>query len=554
MMAAGEEVWISRKREYMTRREDKERERERAQQIEREERNIESEEQRIGRKRETWKDRTEEWLCDAAMRGDIESLKEIMKIDYYILDRVLVGSFKGKNPLHIATSTGQKEFVLELLEYKQDLAKAVDTELGTALHIASSKGYLDIVELLVEVSPEMCAARDREGNNSLHIAAIKGNVEVLQLLLRTNPYAARVMVDQGDNILHLCVKYNQLVGLELLLDKVGNEEFVKSTDINGNNILHLAVFFKRYEIIKYLLLERPKEKKGVNKLGQLIDVNARNGSGWTALDIHSRIAKSEDNIREYCDIKDILRESGVKKSNKLFFPFDPYWQKKKKDTLMIVSSLMATMSFQVGINPPGGVWDQSSPEHEAGKARIAYTNSKAYPYLVYFNTIGFLLSLTTILELIVVLPTQKRAFGFIRAGISWLTIMIMAFAYTFSVIIVSPPAMYKPVNLVILTTVIVWAVVISFLRVLPFHAQFLLLSGLLVIPMELIALGPVPFVILLVFLYSKFYGGFVKLYKLLAQRGTKPTESTDQSTGETAPPPNPTAASQNDSTSVSIRE
>ncbi|XP_058215676.1 ankyrin repeat-containing protein BDA1-like [Rhododendron vialii] len=412
------------------------------------------------------------------MRGYIESLKEVMKIDYYILDKVSVGSFKGKNPLHMAISTGQKEFVLELLEFKQDLAKTVDTELGTALHIASSKGYLEIVELLVEVSPEMCAARDREGNNPLHIGAMKGNVEVLKLLLRTNPRSARVMVDRGDNILHLYVNHNQLASLKLMLDKIGDEKFVNSTDINGNNILHLAVFGKRREIIKYLLLKRPKERKDDDELGQLIDVNARNGSGWTALDIHFRVAESEDkNYDEY--IEDVLRKSGVEISELLFFPFDPYWQKKKKDTLMIVSSLMATMSFQVGINPPGGVWQDTSAGHGAGKAVIAYTNPKAYPYLVYFNTIGFLLSLTTILELIVVLPTKKRAFGFIRAGISWLTITIMAFAYAFSVIVLAPTEMYKSINLVILATVTVWAVVISILRVLPFQVQGVLLTALM---------------------------------------------------------------------------
>ncbi|KAI8570489.1 hypothetical protein RHMOL_Rhmol01G0038000 [Rhododendron molle] len=544
MMEAGEEVWIARKGEYKTRREGKERERERSRQIEREERNRESEEQRIGRKRMTWKDRTEEWLCDAAMRGDIESLKEIMKIDYCILDKVLVGSFKGKNPLHMATSTGQKEFVLELLEYKQDLATTVDTELGTALHIASSKGYLEIVELLVEIRPEMCAARDREGNNPLHIAAMTGNVEVLKLLLRTNPRSARVIVDQGDNILHLCVNYNQLASLKLVLDKVrdknGDDKFVNSTDKNGNNILHLAVFGKRCEIIKYLLLERPKEKKGVKELGQKIDVKARNGSGWTALDIHSRVAKSEDNISEYRDIKGVLRESGVKKSYKLFFPFDPFWQKKKKDTLMIVSSLMATMSFQVGINPPGGVWQDTSTEHEAGKAIIAYTNPKAYPYLVYFNTIGFLLALTTILELIVVLPTQKRAFGFIRAGISWLTIMIMAFAYTFSVIVLAPTEMYKSVNLVILATVTVWAVGVTFLRVVTQEVQLMLL-GLIV---------SLPF-LLPIFLPACLYG----CYSAAAEEccPTEPIERTVQSTGDTASPPNPTAASENE-TSVLIQE
>ncbi|KAI8570470.1 hypothetical protein RHMOL_Rhmol01G0036200 [Rhododendron molle] len=612
-----ETPWIARTREYKTRRENKEKERESARAREREERNGESEEEiraRMERDRETWKDRTEEWLCDAAMRGDVESLKEIMKTDGYILDKVLVGSFKGKNPLHMATSTGQKEFVLELLEYKQDLARAIDTELGTALHIASSKGYLEIVKLLVEVSPEMCAARDREGNNPLHIAAMKGNDDVLKVLLQTNPRAARLMVDRGDNILHLCVNYNQLESLKQLLDKMGDKGFVNFTDINGNNILHLAVFGKRCEIIKHLLLEQPiKEKKDGGKLGQLIDVNARNGSGWTALDIHSQVAESEDQNSEYRDIGKVLHKSGVKRSNKLFFPFDPYWQKKKKDTLMIVSSLMATMSFQVGINPPGGVWDNSSPdgEYKAGKARIAYTYSEAYPYLMFFNTVGFLLSLTTILELIVGLPTQKRGFGFFRAGISWLTIMIMAFAYTFSVIVVSPTKNVESTSLVILITVVVWAVLISFLRVLPHQAQVILLGvsaiGIPVVSVMTVAPGPLsifliclsagaigitifflqkarrrtkpiqsavqillgmsaigiplasmeasglgPLSISLICLSAVAVG--ITLLLQMARSRTKPIESSVQSTGDSAAsPPNPTAVSQNDS-SVSIEE
>ncbi|KAI8570499.1 hypothetical protein RHMOL_Rhmol01G0039000 [Rhododendron molle] len=135
---------------------------------------------------------------------------------------------------------------------------------------------------------------------------------------------------------------------------------------------------------------------------------------WMALDIHSRVAEREDKKSEnYRRIGEVLREHGVKKSDKLFFPFDPIWQKKKKETLMIVSSLMATILFQAGITPPGGIWVDSSPEHDAGKAIIAYTNPEAYLYLMCFNTVGFLLSLTTILELIVVLPTHVRAFGFI---------------------------------------------------------------------------------------------------------------------------------------------
>ncbi|KAH6761350.1 ankyrin [Perilla frutescens var. frutescens] len=34
------------------------------------------------------------------------------------------------------------------------------------------------------------------------------------------------------------------------------------------------------------------------------------------------------------------------------------WLERTKSTLMIVATLIATMTFQVGVNPPGGVWQE----------------------------------------------------------------------------------------------------------------------------------------------------------------------------------------------------
>ncbi|KAH7861759.1 hypothetical protein Vadar_030435 [Vaccinium darrowii] len=196
-----------------------------------------------------------------------------------------------------------------------------------------------------------------------------------------------------------------------------------------------------------------------------IDVNARNGSEWTALDIIYRIKKKEDRKGEddskkkedsiedgkedrstkkedrkdgYDIIEDVLRNKNAKRRKELFFPFEASWQKKKKETLMIVSSLIATIAFQVGVYPPGGVWVDNAPDHVAGKAITAYNYPNAYRYFMYFNTIGFLLSLTTILELIVALPEKHKFMKFIRSMISWMTIMATAFAYTFSVNVISP--------------------------------------------------------------------------------------------------------------------
>ncbi|KAG5563879.1 hypothetical protein RHGRI_000160 [Rhododendron griersonianum] len=386
----------------------------------------------------------EELLYNAALRGDLESLHEIIAKDNYILDKVLVGCFKGKNPLHVAISTGQAEFVLKLLEIKPKLAEVVDTKLGTALHIASANGDIKIVEALVELSPEMCMARDRDGNNPLHIAAVKGKVDVLKKLIQTCPCAAQVIVDRGDTILHLCVNYNQLESLKLLLEMIRDHEFAHSKDANGNTILHVAVFGKRAEIVKHVLYSTE------------INVNAFNEAGWTAMDINFFVQSRHEEEVDPC-IQNLLGAAGAKRRTHMLVLTPSPRAKKLMPTLMVVSSLLATMAFQVGVNPPGGVWQEDSEEHLAGKAILAYKYRKSYSCFMCFNTVGFLLSLFLISLLIVsAVPAPRSRWGWILPITSVMTIMTTAFAYTYSVIVVSPKHMAAEI-MIILVSVIVWA-------------------------------------------------------------------------------------------------
>ncbi|XP_058215603.1 ankyrin repeat-containing protein ITN1-like [Rhododendron vialii] len=154
----------------------------------------------------------EELLCDAAMRGDLALLYDIIARDVYILDRVLVGNLAG----------------------------VLDMELGAALHVASAKGHIEIVKALVKVSPEMCLAHDRDGNNPLHIAAINGQWK-------------------------LAMRCAWLVTEKLLLNK-GDKEFVNSTDIKGNNILHLAVFGKRCEDLTKAMEKRKRRTATITEM------------------------------------------------------------------------------------------------------------------------------------------------------------------------------------------------------------------------------------------------------------------------------------------------
>ncbi|KAI6682183.1 hypothetical protein NL676_036064 [Syzygium grande] len=178
-------------------------------------------------------------LYEAAVKGNVDSLLELLVKDKLLLDRIMTGN-RTETPLHIAAMLGYLEFVEEVLARKPELAREQDSQSSTPLHLAAAKGYLNIVASLLRVSPEICFVRDKYERNPLHVAAMKGRVDTLECLVRARPDAARSVVDNGQTILHLCVKHNRLEALKLLIDIMGDDQFINSTDEYGDTILHLA--------------------------------------------------------------------------------------------------------------------------------------------------------------------------------------------------------------------------------------------------------------------------------------------------------------------------
>lgn len=187
---------------------------------------------------------------------------------------------------------------------------------------------------------------------------------------------------------------------------------------------------------------------------QDLEVNAINHSSLTALDL-LLIFPSEAGDRE---IEEILRSAGATRmrddnqtsadnpaassaeTNPLRTKNDvtEYFKFKKgrdspgetRSSLLLVAALVATTTFQFGVNPPGGAWqDNSSKAHIAGESILGSTNTIAFRLFMLFNSLGFKLSLHMINILTTKFPLQLEL---------QLCFLAMNFTYDTAVINIAP--------------------------------------------------------------------------------------------------------------------
>ncbi|XP_071686063.1 uncharacterized protein [Rutidosis leptorrhynchoides] len=410
-------------------------------------------------------------LYDASLEGNVTTLKMLIQEDPLILDKITLNHYDDM-PLHIASLLGHLDFVKEVLIRKPELSMEYDSQKRLALHIAAAKGHVEIVRALVSAKPMTCSSLDRDGRNAIHLAAIRGRYEVVKELMQAQPHAARAMV-QHDTILHLCVKYNQLEVLKLLIGSVGDHEFVNGKDIDGNTILHLAVADKQIETVNFLVLDTK------------IDVNAVNTKGETCIEM---LSQGPNGVKDHQIVRSLMRIGTLDKKNKYKEGFTGHSKTKtwfdhnmdkkqinikekkdkylenKRNTLMLIATFVATMAFQVGVNPPSGVWQDTvtatngTKGHIAGKSVMVENHQSLYHTFLISNSLGFVSTLSIVLLLISGMPVLKLP-GFLRImqGIMWVATISMSITYTVSMWAVSPNSSSKVLKIIVLSIIAVWA-------------------------------------------------------------------------------------------------
>ncbi|CAH8385312.1 unnamed protein product [Eruca vesicaria subsp. sativa] len=351
-----------------------------------------------------------EKLKKAAQDGDVERLYELIAEDPNILGHFDKVPF-CETPLHIAAEKGQTHFAMELMTLKPSLASKLNVAGYSPMHLALQNNHRRMVRGFVAIHSSLVSVKGRGRVTPLHHVAQIGDAELLSEFLFACPSSIEDLTIKCETAVHVAVKHGKFMAFNVLLGwlkRVKKEEILDWKNEDGNTVFHIAAMINHTEVMKLLR--------------KTVKVEAKNLDGKTAMDIlqpdQSRLPitrriinwvkdrtgyGSTTTLAVYLSSKLSIMERrnnllGLSNLN-LTRKTSPNTS-ERRDALLVVAILKATATYQAGLSPPGGFWQENSSKpsdgngHRAGQMTMEFKN--AFVFIV-LNGLAFLSSLFVII-------------------------------------------------------------------------------------------------------------------------------------------------------------
>ncbi|KAK6285360.1 hypothetical protein POUND7_011539 [Theobroma cacao] len=365
-----------------------------------------------------------ERLFEAARTGNIEVLYDLLEKNPLILTDVAL-SCSTETPLHVAVKAGQLDFVHQIMKHKPEFAGEMRKDGYRPLDIAVVTGHIDIVRQLLKTEFQIFRLPGKDQRTALHYAAAKGRVEIINELISTCPKCITDVTSYGETALHLAVKNNQFPAFSVLVNWLENLKEKTSLEllVGKNNVFN-----------------------------GILEVNAPNSKGLTAMDILDIVMEEPNDIQMRKILQNDtviakkkqswhdLAEEPLKDWFKYFkFQLERDSPSDTRNVLLVVAALIASVTFQEGLNPPSGLLEYDSQSNPASGnvtragpavtsafvAASALLGTQATSYLfLFWNSFGLTASLSIIIYLTGGFPFQRELL---------ISMLSMMFSYGFSI-------------------------------------------------------------------------------------------------------------------------
>ncbi|PIA38067.1 hypothetical protein AQUCO_02800005v1 [Aquilegia coerulea] len=317
----------------------------------------------------------------AVKKGALEIVEEILKSD--------LCSFKGPNGwtvLHTAIVHKREDaymillwlfdilvnfdrYIIDmaklLLDKKLELVKEADGNGRTPLHFASALGLSDSVQMMLKYDTSTTCFFDRNGFAPIHLAAHFGRLSVIKKFIRIQPDIKDLLDGTNRNILHIATACQQVNVVKYILKKKCFVGLLNGKDKYGNTPLHQATITGTPYVVNILV----RDKR--------VDVTATNRERYTAMAIAmSQRDESKKQDKTYTQGQALVFATLIHAASPPWYEYNPSGfldedmttngesiesYRNKGNTLLVVATLVATVTFAAAFTLPGG-YESDGPD------------------------------------------------------------------------------------------------------------------------------------------------------------------------------------------------